>query len=260
MRQILLIIGIYLFCSCELLQAKEPLTLKVMTYNIRFGELATLEQLAEFINSENPDLVALQEVDWMTMRDRAPHQHHKDFITELGYRTGMFSLYGKTIPHANGLYGIGILTRKPYVNVKKVILPKAANVTEYRALLMAEIEITPNDTIIFASTHLDYSSPQAKMDQVKAIIKEVSTVVYPVLIGGDFNAHPNTPEMGMFSDWAMCCNSLPTVPAKTPKSKIDYLFGYPKPVWNVLSSATIQTELSDHLPIVSEIEFISNRK
>lgn len=259
MKQILLVIGIYLCCSCGLL-AKEPVPFKVMTYNIRFGELATLEQLADFINREKPDLVALQEVDWMTERDRAPHQHHKDFITELGYRTGMFSLYGKTIPHANGLYGIGILTRKPYINVKKVILPKAANVTEYRALLMAEIEITPGDTLVFASTHLDYSSPQAKMDQVKAILKEVSTVTYPVLIGGDFNAHPDTPEIAMFKDWAVCCNPLPTVPAKTPKNKIDYLFGYPKQVWTVLSSTTIQSELSDHLPIVSEIKFMPDQK
>ena len=108
--------------------AEEPLKIKVMTYNLRFGELASLEEIANFINTEKPDLVALQELDWMTERDRTPHQHHKDFITELGYRTGMFSLYGKTISYANGLYGIGILTGKPYVNVKKIILPKAERV------------------------------------------------------------------------------------------------------------------------------------
>lgn len=43
-------------------QAK-PEELKVLSYNLSFGELASLEQLAKFIKSEDPDIVALQEVD-----------------------------------------------------------------------------------------------------------------------------------------------------------------------------------------------------
>lgn len=235
-------------------------SLKVMTYNLRFGELASLEQLADFINRHQPDLVALQEVDWMTERDRTPHQHHKDFITELGFRTGMFSLYGKTIPHANGLYGIGILTRKPYINVKKVILPKAPAATEYRALLMAEVEVTDRDTIVFASTHLDYSSSKARMDQVGTIVSELQSTGYPVIVGGDFNAHPDSPEIAvLFNKWLPCSNDHATVPAKAPKNKIDYLFSYPASAWVLESSETISTQLSDHLPIVSVIKLIGNK-
>lgn len=234
--------------------------LKVMTYNLRFGELASLEQLAEFINKENPDLVALQELDWMTERDRAPHQHHKDFITELGYRTGMFSLYGKTIPHANGLYGIGILTRKPYINVKKIILPKAAGVKECRALLMAEIEITEKDTIVFASTHLDYSSSEARTAQIEVITENLKASRYPAIIGGDFNTVPDSPEIvTFFKDWLPCSGNEPTSPAKSPKRKIDYLFAYPSTSWKLESVKVVETQLSDHLPVVSEISLISGK-
>lgn len=235
-------------------------SLKVMTYNLRFGELASLEQLAAFINEQNPDLVALQELDWMTERDRAPHQHHKDFITELGYRTGMFSLYGKTIPHANGLYGIGILTRKPYVNVRKVILPKAEGIKEWRALLMAEVELSDNDTIVFASTHLDYTSSEARVDQIHTITKELKASRFPVILGGDFNTVPDAPEIvTLLADWLPCSGESPTSPAKTPKRKIDYLFAYPQTSWQLESTKTIETQLSDHLPIVSEVTLVAGK-
>ena len=72
-------------------------TLKVMTYNLRFGELASMEEIAEFISSENPDLVALQECDWDTARERAPKQNGVKFINELAYRTGMFGSIWKRL-------------------------------------------------------------------------------------------------------------------------------------------------------------------
>ena len=100
--------------------------LKAITYNLRFGELASLEELAARIASEKPDMVALQEVDCHTRREGIPHQHGKDFATELGFRTGMFPLYGKTIAFAGGWYGIGLLTARPYLGVRKLMLPQAS--------------------------------------------------------------------------------------------------------------------------------------
>ncbi len=250
---------IILMCSFSvgLSYSKEPVRLKIMTYNLRFGELASLEELADFIAEKEPDLVALQELDWMTQRDRAPHQHHKDFTTELGFRTGMFPLFGKTISYAGGLYGIGILTRKPYINVEKIILPKAENVTEYRVLLIATIELNDADTIIFASTHLDYTSFNARKEQIEVIVNKLKSLKYPVLLGGDLNSYLESEEIkGGFYDWAALSNSDPTSPASNPKHKIDFLFGFPLNAWNLVSSQTIETQLSDHLPVISEIELV----
>ena len=75
--------------------AQDTLRVKVMTYNLRFGELADLKDLAAHIKSFNPDFVALQEVDSKTNRERTPHQRGKDFISELAYYSGMFGIYGK---------------------------------------------------------------------------------------------------------------------------------------------------------------------
>lgn len=101
------------------LYASEPLKIRVMTYNLRFGELASLEELAMHIKSFSPDFVALQEVDCNTQRERAPKQNGKNFISELAYYTGMFGLYGKTIDYKGGYYGIGILSRYPYISSQK---------------------------------------------------------------------------------------------------------------------------------------------
>ena len=100
--------------------AQDKDTLKVMTYNLRFGELASMSDFAGFINSEKPDIVALQECDWATYRERAPKQHGVKFVNELAWRTGMFGLYGRSIDYKQGYYGIGILSRYPVVKSERI--------------------------------------------------------------------------------------------------------------------------------------------
>ena len=65
-------------------------TLRLMTYNLRFGELASMQQIGEYIASEAPDIVAVQECDWATKRKRAPQQNGVKFMNELSYYSGMF--------------------------------------------------------------------------------------------------------------------------------------------------------------------------
>ncbi len=62
------VIVLFLVACWINLSAQKNVRLKVLTYNLRFGEMASLEQLAEFIKNQNPDIVALQEVDVKTYR------------------------------------------------------------------------------------------------------------------------------------------------------------------------------------------------
>ena len=72
-------------------QSREPAAVRVMTYNIQYGNGASLEEIAALIREQNPDFVALQEVDCKTRREYvSARQHGRDFITELGQLTGMF--------------------------------------------------------------------------------------------------------------------------------------------------------------------------
>lgn len=215
-----------LLCYAPIARAQDTLRLKAITYNLRFGELASLEELAARIASEKPDMVALQEVDCHTRREGIPHQHGKDFATELGFRTGMFPLYGKTIAFAGGWYGIGLLTARPYLGVRKLMLPQASAQEESRALLLVTVEVG-QDTVVFASTHLGLSEESRRM-QTECILNELKRSRYPVLLGGDFNAEPDAAEIAaMTSGCDLLCGMQPTFPADAPDVKIDYLFGYP---------------------------------
>jgi len=68
--------------------------IRILTYNIFHGETMNhdfnLNLIANVIKSLNPDIVALQEVDYKTKRVVG-----RDLITELGYLTNMLPLFGK---------------------------------------------------------------------------------------------------------------------------------------------------------------------
>lgn len=243
-----------LFCfslSLSTLGQNEQEQLKVLSYNLRFGELASLEELAEFIKKVDPDVVALQEVDVRTHRDRAPNQNGKDFITELGFRTGMLSAYGKTISYKGGYYGVGILSKYPLALVERVYLPLTKNGKEQRALLLADIEYKEGAYFTFASTHLDYTNTEERQVQVQKINEVLLNRPYPVIVAGDFNARPDSEEIknGM-SHWKQISSlDKPTVPAEEPKHQIDYIFCYPEKNWEKVSDSTYNVKLSDHTPI-----------
>lgn len=235
----------------------EKVKLKVLCYNLRFGELASLEELAAFIRGENPDIVALQEVDVRTSRELAPHQKGKDFVTELGFRTGMLTAYARTIDYAGGYYGIGILSKYPFDNTKRYLLPMPEGAREQRALLTADVELPGGKIITFASTHLDHTTSPVRQAQVEAINKALAGNTHPMIVAGDFNAQPQSPEIkdGMRA-WGQACSPDFTFPSANPRSKIDYIFFAPENRWKKLSAGTPKVTLSDHLPLWVEVELV----
>lgn len=133
--------------------------LRVMSYNLRFGELASMTEIGSYIKSLDADIVALQECDWDTHRERAPKQNGVKFINELAHETGMFGIYGKTIDYRGGYYGIGLLSRYPIVRSERVFLPNIGK-KEQRAMLIADIQLPDGKIITYICTHLEVSSAE----------------------------------------------------------------------------------------------------
>lgn len=237
--------------------AGDTLKLRVMTYNVRFGELATVDQLAGHIKAFKPDFVALQEVDVNTNRALAPHQNGRNLLSELAGKTGMFGLYGKAIPFNKGYYGIGILSKYPYVYVNKLTLPNPRG-AEPRVLLEGLFEIGAADTIVFATTHLDVTAEETRVLQAKYITDYFRSSTYPVLLGGDFNAGPESKVIKeiMEPDWFDATGPDLTFPAPAPRIKIDYLFAYPRQGWKIINTQVVPSCLSDHLPVLTELEYV----
>ena len=244
-----------LFASVALLSATEKGdTLKLMSYNLRFGELASMEQFAQYISSEQPDIVALQECDWATKRTRAPHQNGVRFVNELAYHTGMFGVYGKSINYAGGYYGIGLLSKYPILRFERVLLPNDGK-TEQRSILVADIELPGGRVITFVNTHLEVKTAKMRIEQVEFIKEYLKDCPNQLFLAGDMNAIPDTKEMEMLrEEWKDLTNRVFTYHSARPEIKIDYI--YTKPAENVeLLSTEVKEDvkLSDHFPVISTI-------
>ena len=230
--------------------------LRVMSYNLRFGELASMEELGKYIASEEPDIVAIQECDWATNRTRAPHQNGVRFVNELAYHSGYFGLYGKTINYRGGYYGIGLLSKYPIIRSERVLLPNEGKL-EQRAMLVADIELPGGDIITYACTHLEVNSASLRLKQAKFINKYLSKIArhHQVFLAGDMNAEPDTPEMQYLrKSWSDLTNRELTFSTYNPTIKIDYI--YSKPASNVtLHDTEVRTDikLSDHFPVISNV-------
>ena len=254
MKRIIALISIFLASAAVMSSAEKGDTLKLMTYNLRFGELASMEQIADYISSEHPDIVALQECDWATNRTRAPHQNGVMFVNELAYHTGMFGIYGKSINYAGGYYGIGILSRYPILRYERVLLPNDGK-TEQRSMLIADIELPDGTVITFVNTHLEVKTSQMRIEQVKFIEKYLKGRKNQIFLAGDMNAIPDSEEMRMLREnWMDLTNKVFTYHTSKPEIKIDYI--YSKPSKNVeLLGTEVQEDikLSDHFPVISTI-------
>ena len=254
MRRILLIISFVGLSITALSAQNKADTLKFMTYNLRFGELASMQQIGEYIASENPDIVAIQECDWATKRSRAPHQNGVKFVNELAYHTGLFGIYGKSINYAGGYYGIGLLSKYPILSYERVLLPNDGR-TEQRSMLVADIELPDGEVITFVNTHLEVKTAKMRIEQVKFIEKYLKGRKNQLFLAGDMNATPDSEEMGMLREnWADLTNRVFTYHTSKPEIKIDYI--YSKPSKNVELVNTMVKEdvkLSDHFPVISTI-------
>jgi endonuclease/exonuclease/phosphatase family metal-dependent hydrolase len=96
--------------------------LRILSYNIYHGETMKgdfdLDRIAEVIKSADPDLVALQEVDFFTNRAR-----QMDLATELGQRSGLAPLFGRAMPFDGGAYGEGVLSKFSFLSTQNHLLP-----------------------------------------------------------------------------------------------------------------------------------------
>ena len=254
MKRILLIIS-FIGLSIASLSAQDKAdTLKLMTYNLRFGELASMQQIGEYIASEGPDIVALQECDWATNRTRAPHQNGVKFVNELAYHTGMFGVYGKSINYAGGYYGIGLLSRYPILRYERVLLPNDGK-TEQRSMLIADIELPGGKVITFVNTHLEVKTSQMRVEQVKYIEDYLKDCPNQIFLAGDMNAVPDTEEMQMLrQDWTDLTDRVYTYHTSEPEIKIDYIYAKPGEKVELLETRVcVDVILSDHFPVISTI-------
>lgn len=237
-------------------------TLKVLTYNIHHANPPSrpgtidLDAIARVINEQQPDFVALQEVDVHTGRSgRDVHE-----ANVLAAKTGMYSFFAKAIPYDGGEYGIAVLSRYPVKKGEAYALPSVPGVkAEPRALCTVTVTLPDGRPVTVASTHLDVTkSDSNRILQTKEIVRILGKAGTPVILAGDMNAREGSTAINILdSTFIRTCRDCPfTIPVENPARAIDFIMYTPAAAFRVLRHQVISERYaSDHLPVQATLIF-----
>ena len=218
---------------------------QVMSYNVRhcagMDMVLDYDRTAEVITNQQPDVVALQELDSMTSRSG---QHYQ--LGELASRTSYYPVYGSAIDYDGGKYGVGILTREPPMSSKCIPLPGE----EPRVLLVLELK-----DYVLACTHLDLEE-ELRLASVPIIVEEAQRWGKPFILAGDWNDAPNSELLQeMTKYFTILSDDVATYPADEPNECIDYIASFKGHSVVTQKSIVIdEATASDHRPLVVRLQ------
>ena len=228
-------------------QNQQETSVQIMTYNVRhcagMDMVLDYDRTAAVISVQNPDLVALQELDSMTGRSGQRYQ-----LGELATRTGYYPVFGSTIDYDGGKYGVGILTREHPLSTKRIPLPGE----EPRVLLVVEMK-----DYVLACTHLDLEEEQ-RLASVPLIVDEAQRWQKPFILAGDLNDAPDSELLQeMTKYFTILSGDQPTFPADEPTECIDYIASFKaRPAVTIECSVIDEPEASDHRPLVVRLRLL----
>jgi endonuclease/exonuclease/phosphatase family metal-dependent hydrolase len=241
--------------------------LKVMTYNIWMGGAyrggwrfekpqrvaERIEKIGELIRQQQPDIVFLQEV----VIDSGPGSFNQ--VPVLAKKTGMHIwAFGQCVndglPFYRMIEGNAILSRRPLepLTNQNMAGDKAFYEIGYddQSTLWCKADIGGQD-ILLASVHLNANDfYEVRLPQVEQLLDFAGD--RPAILAGDFNADPNELEIKRIVDTGKFAAKLDgpfTISSSDPHRTIDHIF-VPGD-WQLLEHRVIQTDLSDHLPVVA---------
>jgi endonuclease/exonuclease/phosphatase family metal-dependent hydrolase len=242
---------------------KSAATLRILCYNIHYGQGMDgnydVKRIADVIAKFKPDLVALQEIDVGVERSGRVHQ-----IRRMAEHLGMASRYGPTQHYQGGLYGNGVLTKLPILDVAIHPLPYTEATKERTTYPRGAVAVTvraPNgQPVRFVSTHFQHNVPEDRLAEAKAINKLFTSQKdkTPTILAGDMNAQPTAdPVVELLKHWTHASDSpdSPTAPSTKPRSRIDYIFYRSTDSFRLTESKVIDEKMaSDHLPVFAVLE------
>jgi endonuclease/exonuclease/phosphatase family metal-dependent hydrolase len=241
-----------------LASANDPVTVRVLTYNIHHGEGRDREfdvpRIGRVITSVQPDLVALQEVDVGTARASGVNQ-----VRELARVTGLYAQFGKAMDYMGGGYGVAVLSRWPFLIIKNQPLPGSPD-REPRTGLTVHVRAGRRGPVLqFTSTHFDQASPEDRLAQAEYLNELLIRDDVPGILAGDMNARPDTEVMKVFQPWWSEVPPVDPSPTTTPARPLlrgDHILFRSVGSWRPLESRLIDdTIASDHRPVMVVLEW-----
>ena len=254
--------------------------LKFIQVNINKG--CYLDLLVEFLRSENPDIVSMQEVtsNEANLCENKSISLFEDIKQTLGM-DGVYApdLHIKEFPKA--FYGNAIVSRFKIVGSKTISLKESHPLTKeefstsdntiwpYVSRNLLDAVINVDGTRIHAlSWHGAWIAPPQDTEetkrQAKIAVEYLKTLEDPFILGGDLNAIPSSKTVQMVSEVAtnlmdrsgVVQTTHPTLHRISPRGfLVDYIF-LSKHFRPISLSAPL-VNVSDHLPVVGELEIVN---
>lgn len=236
--------------------------LRVATFNIHHGEgldgLVDLERIARTVEQGDAQVIGLQEVD----RHFSERSSFVDQATWLAGRLDMHVVFGANLdfdPLSPGAprrqYGTAILSRYRLRDWRNTLLPRPEG-GEQRGLLEARVRVQGVRVRVF-NTHLQHTSQVERLAQIARIREVLAQTEESVVLLGDLNATPESPEIGAITEdladaWVEAgVGDGFTFDAASPHARIDYVMSSPDIV--ARTAVVVATDASDHLPVVVDL-------
>jgi endonuclease/exonuclease/phosphatase family metal-dependent hydrolase len=210
-----------------------------------------LRRIADVIIAERPDLVFLSE----TVRECGPCP--VDQVAELAEATGMHAYaFGENycfgLPFYRAVGGNAILSRRPLEPVRNQTLAGRKPfyvIKNNRRALWCRMQVGGRPVLLGAlhNDSFNLANNAAQVRQELAFVGDRDAIA-----AGDFNAWPGTPPIRLWREsgkFSRAFDGPATFPAGCPIRTIDFILGPPH--WEVVEHRVIDTDASDHLPVLT---------
>jgi len=230
---------------------------RVVTFNVKFGSAgdgrADNRLLAETCAGLKADILALQEVD-----RRATRSGLADQVRLVARATGMSAAFGEAARRGPfRRYGNVLLGRGALSDVETLALSRPEE-GEFRVAVLARVTLESgvggiagdgDGTVSVAATHLSFRKGEGAA-QLDAVVEALGRRPLPRVLLGDLNLPPEVVEPALAAAGYRIASTGPTFPARTPRTRIDYVA---VEGLQVVSAEVLETPLSDHRPVVAEV-------
>ena len=263
-------------------------SLRIMTFNIHFGNtinnIYDILNISQVIKNSNSDIVCLQEVD----NNWSSRSYYHSLIQIISEQANLpyyiyNPIYDKNSSHGhlfpNEQFGTAILSKYKILESHDYILSRWSSQkgdpqpgepgfpSQYHGFGHLILDIDGTNFSVY-NTHLDYRAdpPKGFNETMRAIqVREMLSIInfkYPTILTGDMNADFSAkdvfePLLEKFDDaWSIAGEgSGLTFPCINPYIRIDYILVNKKSSIQVKNAFLINTQVSDHLPVIADIDF-----
>ena len=243
--------------------------IRVATYNIHKGvqglgpnRRLEIHNLADAVQAFDADIVCLQEVRKLNRGEASffkhwPEQPQADFLAPEGYH----AVYRTNAITRDGEHGNAMLSRWPVLGHQHEDM--SDHRFEQRGLLHSEVLVSGLALhVVVVHLGLIRSSRGRQLEQLAQFSAREIPAQAPVIVAGDFNDWGPLLSKPLARVGLQTSSSakVPTFPARLPMVQFDHVYvrGL-APVSQRAPRGRLWWRMSDHLPLITEFEFLSQK-